>query len=248
MTPSVNLLPAECLHEWARARRRQTWIVAAGAAAFLALGAFLVRLPSGQAVRQLTSRVDQTEHTREALTAGLQTATAQQAELTARLRLIVGLEQRQPWPERLATLARLVPDGVVLTLLSAEPSMARPSATPVAPSSGSAGALPAVRPGGANGAPAAASNGAAATRPTPVEPSPAMQIKGLAASQDELMTLLERLERSGLWPRVELVIASRQVQGPATVADADLQHRTFRADRTNVVAFEIRCYTPEETP
>lgn len=257
MTPSVNLLPAECLHEWTRARRLQIWIVAAGVSLALALGAFLVRLPSGQAVRQLSTRVEQNEREHQALNGSLQAATAQQAELVRRLRLIVGLERREPWPQRLATLARLMPEGIVLTALSAEPQAAPPAASlpdragrgsgpepasaqtagPVPPTNG-AGSPPSARQPAGNRATGPA-HGALASRPAPAEPPPAMQIKGLAATQEELMTLLERLERSGLWPRVELVLASRQVSA-RTVATGP--------GRTGVVAFEIRCYTPGEAP
>jgi Tfp pilus assembly protein PilN len=258
MTPSVNLLPAEFLHEWTRVRRRQVWIVAAGLTGILAIGSYLMRLPAGRAIGQLTLRAEQAEREHQALMNDLRTAAATQAELATRLRLLVGLERYEPWPQRLATLARLLPEGVVLTLINVEPQAPEPPAARLEPGRRSAqmpnskaGAADAVsppkgaarldpaRPAAANGKAASANGGAATAPAAPDSPVPAMQIKGLAESQEELMTLLERLERSGLWPRVELVIASRQV--------SDLASATAPVE-TNLLAFEIRCYTPGKTP
>lgn len=261
MTPSVNLLPVEFLHERTRARRRQVWIAAAGLTGIPAIGACLMCLPTGWTVGQLTMRAEQAELEHKALMSSLQAATAQQAELVARLRLIVGLERCDPLPQRLATLARLVPEGVVLTMINVEPQAAEPlsqrseparlsaeqaqapnakaGAAEAAPSTKNIGSAPLARPGAANATAGSAVGSAPTVRSAPAKLLPAMQIQGLAANQEELMTLLERLERSGLWPRVELVIASRQASDHVAAA---------AREQMNVVAFEIRCYTPGETP
>ncbi len=261
MTPSVNLLPAEFLYEWTRARRGQFWIVAAGLTGILALGAYLMRLPAGRAIGQLTMRAEQAEHEHQTLMSNLRAVAEQQAELAARLRLIVGLERYEPWPQRLTALARLLPEGVVLTLLNVEPQTleplaarldpghrsaaqgqvlhSKPGAAEAASSPKGAASVDPARPAAANGKAAPAGGGPATAPTAPAGLLPAMQIKGLAASQEELMTLLERLERSGLWPRVELVIASRQASDHASAA-APVQ--------ASLLAFEIRCYARGKTP
>jgi Tfp pilus assembly protein PilN len=209
MNCSVNLVPLDCLHARARGKRRNGWaIVTLGAAAFL-LTVWIVSGTASRAVERVGQRLADAQARQLALNRELADTHQRRAQLVDRLRLLCGLQQPQPWPQRLTTLVRESPPGIVLTEVIAanrDPRLRGKSfRPPQLRSPAGAGRREARLP------PARAERGTAAARPDASGwHGLDVQLAGVATTHDELTRLIQALQHNEGWSHMELTRAGRQ--------------------------------------
>lgn len=202
MTPNVNLLPAECLLARRRALRVGAWAGVWSAGLLVVAGAWLVRTATIDAAERIAERLQAASGQRLVLEKQIKAVTEDRQLLINRLQALAALRPPQVWPARMATLARLAPDGVVLSYLASEESTTAATPAPPGPPK-----------------PDAATNRTPAAKLT----RRAIQLRGLALAQDDVARLIDNLRAEADWARVELVRTTWQQIGLASAVSFEIK-------------------------
>ena len=209
MIYAVNLLPESCHNVRRRAARQTAWTITTACAALLVVGMWIGLQAIDHALtrqeRELGGiQIKQTELDRQLMFAmGERNALADRARALAALRCD---SDADGLPVRLTELARLAPEGIVLTELRSVPADLAASIAPAPTKPAAAGQT-------------------APTGPTHQELN--AQISGFATNHAELTHFIDIVVRCGFWERVELVRAATEPfqSGQALSFRLDCQHK-----------------------
>ena len=185
MNCSVNLLPQSCHDARQRRGRCRLWAAIAAGACVAALGGWIVQQITDQHRAQLVEELRGVEITQSELERQLLLAVKTRNDLVTHGRALTALRHNQVLADQVYAMATALPGGVVFTEIQALPAVV---ASP-------AGRQPAGE--GSVGVQSLAGAG------------PVMHLSGFATNQDELTALIDALQRTQYWQRVELLRASR---------------------------------------
>lgn len=190
----LNLLP-ETLQALATSRRRRRrWIlcVSATATAMCALWCF-ARMQGGEVrrVRRMGGEIASQFRRAQKRERSLKTHAAFLAQQTSLLR---SMRAADHWADHLLTIARSVPDGVVLSHLAVTP-----------PANNAAARKTRIKPGRASAT--------AAVKDAPERPAHTVQLEGYARQADGALAFVRRLRGSQLFKHVRLVRSSEDSAG-----------------------------------
>lgn len=190
MNRSVNLVPLVRLQDQGRIRRRTRWLGIGALLVLLLIAGWGVQRMALGAVNRLTTAVGALQVQRTEIQRRLLAAAAQRTRLLEQLKAIATARHPQPWPRRLVTLTRVVPEGVFLTSVDVStPEGAGVAVSTPAPRTGSPPPGPAPAP------------------PLNARPQ-VVHLRGYAVNHDALVELLNAVQKLPDWTHVELVRAN----------------------------------------
>src|SRR4051812_28279267 len=188
----INLIPAPRRAAIARRARVRRWLTGSGCYAVLLIIAYGMCMTSaGNDVDASTAALERTNRQIDDLTHSLSTLRPQMAEMQARLAVARHVGDQPDWSHLLAIISATLDDEIVLSSTRLESSDTTGNTTPGARHA----APPASQPSADSDCRLTAS------------------LQGFAKSQAAVTQFVLRLERLGLFERVEMVNSSRQQFG-----------------------------------